>query len=326
VEVLMVGLAVRAMLLGVGLAVQVGVASAETLSWFAPLPPMPERPGRLYPGAEDFMALFSRDAPWQKAARHIQVFKLYAEWVYGSATDAQLKRVVTDLHQRGIALAVEGGPLEPGDCGNGIESFAAIQWPRIAARIKAAGGTLDYIDMDEPYYFGHLFSGPQACRWPASEVARKLDAFANRIHALFPNVTIGETEPLTDTVDPAAYCAWIDTFRQVNGYNLPFLHLDVDWQRPDWVQAIKSIEACGRRRATPVGIIYTGNPGDPSDAIWLANAGGRVKDYEGEVGTRPAHVLFQSWHAHPYHLLPETANFTFTRFIDDYFSGNEYVK
>jgi hypothetical protein len=154
----------RALLVAAALALQAAAASADTLYWFAPLPPMPERPGRQYVGSDDFMDLFSSEAPWQNAARHIQVFKLYGEWVLTSATDEQLKQVVADLRRRGIALAVEGGPLRSGGCGAGIEGFAEPQWARIAARIRAAGGTIDYIDMDEPYYYLRRQAGlPLVC-------------------------------------------------------------------------------------------------------------------------------------------------------------------
>jgi hypothetical protein len=293
--------------------------SADTLYWFAPLPPMPERPGRRYTGSSDFMALFSPDAPWQKAARHIQVFKLYGEWVYGSATDKQLKQVVNDLRRRGIALAVEGGPLKAQGCGAGVEGFAEPQWARIAARIKAAGGTIDYIDMDEPYYHGHFYDGRNACRWSTAIVAHRIDAFIKEIRKQFPKAVVGDAEPLAGRADADAYRAWIDAFRKINGFALPYLHMDVDWRRPDWPQEIESIEDHGHRAGVPVGIIYTGNAGDQSAAIWLANAGERVKQYEIKAGGHPAHVLFQSWDREPTRLLPETAKFTFTHFIDQYF-------
>jgi hypothetical protein len=281
---------------------------------------MPEREGRRYTGAEDFMSLFSPDAPWQGAARHIRVFKLYGEWVVGSATDAQLKQVVSDLQRRGIALAIEGGPLEAAGCGTGVEGFARAQWARIASRIAAAGGTIDYIDMDEPYYFGHFFGGSQACRWSSEIIARQLASFINEIHQQFPNALIGDAEPLAAPADADAYMKWMQLFTDVTGLRLAHLHIDVDWRRRMWPQEVKSIEDYGRSLGIPVGIIYTGNSADHSDRIWLSNSGERVKRYELGVNGRPEHVLFQSWHDKPDHLLPETAEFTFTHFIDAYFA------
>jgi F5/8 type C domain len=309
-----------AVLLLAAFASQPCVASANTLYWFAPLPPMPERPGRQYTGSDDFMDLFLPDAPWQTAAHHIQVFKLYGEWVHDTATDEQLKQVVVDLRRRGIALGVEGGPLKARDCGAGIEGFAESGWDRIADRIKAAGGTIDYIDMDEPYYYAHFYNGPRACHRSVSAVAHELAAFIKTLREKFPNVVIGDAEPLVGQADAAVYQAWIDAFKKINGFALPFLHMDVDWSRRAWPQEVNSIEEHGRSAGVAVGIVYSGNEADPTDAAWLANAGERVKRYELDAGGRPDHVLFQSWHDKPDHLLPETAEFTFTHFIDRYFT------
>jgi len=265
------------------------------------------------------MDLFSPEAPWGRAAHHIQVFKLYGEWVGGAATDEQLKRVVTDLQRRKIALAVEGGPLKASSCGAGVEGFAE-GWDRLAARIKAAGGTIDYIAMDEPYYYAHFFDGPQACRWSTVAVAHEIGAFIKELREQFPNVVIGDAEPLSGQADARAYQDWIDTFKEINDFALPFLHMDVDWSRRGWPQEVKSIQEHGKSAGVAVGIIYGGNWSDPTDAEWLAHAGERVKRYELDAGAHPDHVLFQSWHDKPDHLLPETAEFTFTRFIDRYFN------
>lgn len=280
---------------------------------------MPERPGRQYIGSDDFMNLFSPDAPWERAAHHIQVFKLYGEWAAGAATDEQLKQVVADLQRRKIALAVEGGPLKARGCGAGIEGFAE-GWAQLAARIKAAGGTIDYIDMDEPYYYAHFFDGPQACHWSTVTVAQEIGAFIKTLRELFPDVVIGETEPLGGQANARAYQDWIDAFKEINGFALPFLHVDIDWGRREWPKEVKSIEEHGRQVGVAVGIIYGGNHTDPTDAIWLANAGERVRRYELDAGAHPDHVLFQSWHDKPDHLLPETTESTFTHLIDQYFT------
>ncbi len=95
-----------AIVLIAGTTVIAGVASAgqssqpKQLVWFAPLPTGPlVRPN----GSEDYMALFRRRARWAKAARHVQIFKLYAGWlVWAGATPSQLKRIVSDLKRRRV--------------------------------------------------------------------------------------------------------------------------------------------------------------------------------------------------------------------------------
>jgi len=282
---------------------------------------MPMVPGRQFTGSTDFMALFQPDAPWPEAAGLIQVFKLYGEWVAYHASDDQLREVVTDLERRGLALAVEAGPLNaPTDCGQGVEGFAGTEEARlIARRIRAAGGTIDLIALDEPFFFGQIYDGPNACHWSTERIARGVDEFVQTMRSFFPEVIIGDTEPLAGAATPSAYIAWLQGFRAEAGYDLAFLHMDIDWGRPGWTDEVLQIEEFGREFGVPVGIIYTGNSQDPSDEAWLSIAGERVLRYEDEHSGRPDHVLFQSWHDRPDHVLPESEPYTFTGFLRAYF-------
>lgn len=295
---------------------------AIPLVWFAPLPPLAIVEGRRFTGSDDFMALFSPEAPWQNAAAHIQIFKLYGEWVAYTATDAQLKQVVEDLEKRGVALAVEAGPLDaPANCGQGIEGFAGTQEGlSIARRIKNAGGELSLIALDEPYFFAHFYDGPNACRWEAEQVAAEVGKYIETVRRIFPDVSVGDTEPLAGAATAQAYMDWLDTFRNVNGYNLAFLHMDIDWSRPNWADEVIAIEEHGDQIDVPVGIIYTGNAFDKTDEAWLSAAGERVKRLELEKNAEPDHILFQSWNDKPDFVLPETTDFTFTDFVKDYFT------
>jgi hypothetical protein len=291
------------------------------LVWFAPLPPLPVVPGRPYTGSEDFLDLFAREAPWREAASQVQVFKLYGEWV-GFASDSDLLRAVRGIRQRGLGLAVEAGPLDPPpECGQGVEGFAGIeQGRRIIERIAAAGGQVDLIAMDEPYYYAHLYDGPNACQWDPEHVAREVGEFIAVMRSLAPDIVIGDTEPLAGPGDAQAYLDWLATFRRVNGYDLAFLHMDIDWGRPTWVSEMRTLEDAGRAAGVPVGIIYTGNSQDADDQAWVSIAGERVQSYELEGGGRPEHVLFQSWNDKPDRSMPESNPYTFTGFIRTYFA------
>jgi hypothetical protein len=279
-------------------------------------------PGREFIGSEDFMSLFEPDAPWETAANHVQVFKLYGEWVGAHATDAQLRQAVDGIIGRGMALAVEAGPLDPpAECGQGVEGFAGKEEGlRIAARIAAAGGTLQLIAMDEPYFFAHVYDGPNACHWPVEKIAAEVGDFVRVMRAAVPGVIIGDTEPLSGAADAAAYKSWLDTFRRVNGFDLAFLHMDVDWSRVAWAQEVQSIAQYGSQIGVPVGMIYIGNGFDPTDEAWLSAAGERVKKLEVTTGVSPDHVLFQSWNDKPDFTLPESQPFTWTHFINTYFA------
>lgn len=297
------------------------VLDHDPLYWFGPLPPLPVVEGRSFTGSDDFMKLFEVDAPWQTTAEDIQVFKLYGEWVYNHQGDAQLKKVVNDLNRRGLAIAIETGPLDPDGCGEEIEGFATVSDSlQMVRAIKSAGGTLHFIALDEPYYYGHFYDGPNACRWSAEKIAGEVDEFIKAVRNVFPDVIVGDTEPLAGPAGAKAYSDWLDTFYAVNGYHLAFLHMDIDWSRPKWNEEVKAIQEHGSQFGVPVGIIYNGNAADKTDEDFLQATGERVKKLELTTGVLPDHVIFQSWNDKPDRALPETEPYTFTGFINQYFT------
>lgn len=292
--------------------------SVRPLVWFAPLPPLPTGPGRPYTGSDDFMELFAPGAAWERAAARVQVFKLYGEWVAYEATDAELRAAVADIARRGMALAVEMGPLNASPtCGQGVESFAGIdEGRRITGRIRAAGGTLQVIALDEPYYFAHVYGGSNACRWPVNQVATAVADFVTSMRADWPGLVVGDTEPMPTPVTADGLSGWMDAYRAAAGEPLAFLHLDMDWARAEWPSLGLAVRRAGTARSVPVGMIYNGGAAT-SDAQWAAVAGTRVLAFEADG--RPDHVLFQSWMDKPDHVLPESDPTTFTALINRYF-------
>jgi hypothetical protein len=280
---------------------------------------MPESSGRPYTGAEDFMDLFKADAAWDAAASHVGVFKLYGEWVAYHATAEELRTAVQGIAQRGMALAVEMGPLDPPPtCGEGVESFAGIdEGQLISRRIRQAGGALQVIALDEPYFFSHVYDGPNACHLSVGKAARGVARFTRAMRDEWPGVVVGDTEPMPVPVGAGNLASWLDAYRAAAGEPFAFLHLDMDWSRPNWPALGVAVEAAGRARDVPVGIIYQGGYAT-SDEQWLAVTGQRVVAYETDAGARPDHVLFQSWTDKPDRSLPESDAATFTSFIDRY--------
>jgi hypothetical protein len=121
---------------------------------------------------------------------------------------------------------MEYGPLDPEGCGQGIEGFSGVSYAVVAAkRIKAAGGTLHLLAMDEPYYYAHFYDGPNACHWTPEKIAAEIDQFAKSMKTVFPEILIGDTEALAGPAGEQAYIDWMQTFREVNGYDMAFLHL-----------------------------------------------------------------------------------------------------
>jgi hypothetical protein len=214
------------------------------------------------------------------------------------------------------------GPLDPpAGCGEGVESFAGIdEGMLITRRIRQAGGTLQVMALDEPYYFAHLYDGPNACHWTVPQIAEAVAGFTSAMREEWPGLVVGDTEPMPSQVSVAGLAEWLDAYRAAAGEPFAFLHLDIDWSRAGWPDLGIGVEAAGAERGVPIGMIYNGGSAT-SDAQWVALAGRRVAAYETDAGAQPDHVLFQSWMDKPDRALPETDAGTFTwlvnRYLDD---------
>jgi hypothetical protein len=219
------------------------------------------------------MGLFADDAEWTQAADRIDVFKLYGEWV-DNTTPGQLRAAIDGIQARGMVLAVEAGPLDPEGCGEGVESFAGSDsGRRLAQRIKAAGGTLQAIALDEPYYYAHVYDGPNACNWPVDRVAQGVAAFVTAVREEFPWVVVGDIEPTPIPVSADGLATWIDAYEATVGEPMAFMHLDSDWSRPNWSALAVEVETVGVARGVPVGILYNGGgaPSNEHGSTWPAS-------------------------------------------------------
>lgn len=227
--------------------------------WLAPqslpLPPLSRD--------EDFMQLFTPDAPWHFAAAHTQVFKLYSSFV-GHATQDEINIVVADLNRRHIAIALETGilladpapqvasnggtsqampvhvgtqpaPTPPPPCGGlGIvEGYATPQMAtRIANMIKSAGGEIKYLAMDEPLYNGRFSSRPHTCHSSVDTLLRQAKPVIEAYRAVFPDIAFGEVEPTRFPSYPnwqADLYQWVLGINQITGKPLAFMQLDIPW-------------------------------------------------------------------------------------------------
>jgi hypothetical protein len=178
---------------------------------------------------------------------------------------------------------------------------------------------VSYVSLDEPFAFGHIYDGPQACRWPPEKIAQQVQDYIRAIQSVYPDAVIGDNEPLWAGVRVEELVGWLDTYEAVTGSHLPFIHLDPDYSRADWPIAAKQLEDAARARGIEFGIFYLGDSGDATDAEWLDNAFERARVYEIVAGGKPDHVKFQSWHDHPDAVLPESKPDTFTALINGYF-------
>lgn len=174
--------------------------------------------------------------------------------------------------------------------------------------------------MDEPYFYGSMYTGHDACRWSTQEVAAHAAETLKPFKAEFPDVVIGDEEPMPVYIPGwlVRYHDWIGAFRAATGFDMAYFHADVQWQNGAWPRDLDTLRQMIEGQGIPLGVFYKGNSLDQTDAEWVEQAQKHFEQYELR-GRPPAQVLFQSWEPCPQHLLPETDRDSFTNLIDRYF-------
>ena len=277
----------------------------------------PQPPGSPI-GPPDYFDLFTANAPWQQAAHGTHVFKLYGGWIDGPAKDDQLRQIVADLQRRGLGIAFEAPPLAATDeCTALYEGFGYQPLGHnVSLRIKAAGGTVNYADLEHPYDAVTFSGAPPNCSYSAERAAQDVAVYVQGVRSVFPDVRIGAIETADHSVEAVA--RWVEAYRAVMGEDLDYFSLDVDYSRPNWAKDAHAIEDYLRGRGIESGIFYRGDENDTSSAQWIAKAEQRFVEYEVIAGGRPDRAIFQSWHHQPDHVLPETDPSAFTYLVNRY--------
>lgn len=262
----------------------------------------------------DFMDLFRANAPWATAASDLKAFKISMQFGL-RAPDDQLTALIGDLQRRHISLAFEAGLLDGSDrCGKGVEGYAAPAGiEALAKRVASHGGTIDYIAMDEPVWFGHAVSGGVHCH---DSIAALVDQVAAKIAVLrryFPNIQIGDTEPINASPyamsqDPQFakdVMAFADQLKSKTGMKLAFIHADIAWKW-NWRPGLEALAAESRARGIRFGVICDGDEDAGGDEAWVRQALQRCQAVAANPKTQPNDLIVQSWETLPSRMLPET--------------------
>jgi hypothetical protein len=294
--------------------------SRPPLVWFGPRP--------------DFMALFENDSAWRSgetqwsdAARRIRIVKFSTQFLE-AVPDETLSRIVRGLASKHIAIGLESLAQnwfhETPECGHGVEGYADPgSANKIVAKLKRVGGSLTYIAMDEPLWFGHYYSGKNACHSTIADVAERVSVIIKIYTAAFPDVVVGDTEPFPAVSSQpgwaADYASWTKAFKAATGIRLSFLHMDFNWgdprlnaptasaaPNPDAIANLaKQVVAVARANGQQVGMIYNGNDTATTDQLWMDQARTHVR-YIAASKAHPDQALFETWAKHPTRALPET--------------------
>lgn len=252
---------------------------------------------------------FDPDAPWPEIMNHVKVIGILTQ-VLHDISDDNLAKVVARLKQKHIALGIEmlaqaytlPGIYSPPGCGEGVEGYyAPFATAALAAKLKRAGGTPQFIFMDEPLFFGHYYNEKNACHSSIDEVAERVAANLREYIKVFPDVTIGDGEPLpVITAQPDwqnDYKEWLRLFRMKTGKPLSYTVIDINWGHANWPQSLQAFVSFARDVHMPIGIIYNAAPPNKTmtNEEWLNDAQRNSVTIEKTLGITPSWAVFASW-------------------------------
>jgi hypothetical protein len=316
-----------AVLMAAGLAWPMAGRAADPVrpeTWLVPMPPL-TAPGDPRSGATDYFDMFKPGAPWDYVAKRIKVFEIYRDREL-LMSDDQLRLLLHGLADRHIALGMETNALmATSTCAPGVGKAGPITAE--VERLKRLGGDLRFIAMNEPLISGHAMTGPRDCHASIAAVAADVANFLKPLMAVFPELQVGDIEPIGD-IPAAAHAAdmqnwpqqvgqWMAAYKAATGRPLAFLHSDVVWDR-DWQGDLRQMAQISHAAGVPFGVLYHGDLTEMSDAALAANTARYVTEVERTLGIHLDHAVFQSWYNWPRRALPDTDLTTMTGMVRDY--------
>jgi hypothetical protein len=252
------------------------------------------------------------DAPWPSFMDHVQV--VAATGIAQTPVDV-LAKTFAKLKQHHVKFAIESlaqSWVNEPPCGHGVESFYDPPGARkVAEKIKATGGELAYVAMDEPLFYGRYYSGHDACHSSIDNVAERAAAIIREYKKVFPNVVVGDVEPFPAITDQSnwrdEYQRWLQAFNAAMGQPIAFLQVDINWRRPNWQQSLKQTTDFAKAERLRLGIIYNADIGKDAGTSedWLVSAATNLGKIETQMRIEPDQAVFHSWGRFPQRLITD---------------------
>ena len=288
------------------------------------------------PGTLDFVRLFNAPQEWSRARRIVSVFKFYQQHtlmppdrIVGPNTyDAFASAgVFRQVKQWNIETAIEVASVKEHYCtpdARGMNEAIAATIASVRA-VEAAGGSVSYLAMDEPFVSGRS----RVCDGPALEpTADRVATYVNGVRGTLPGVKIGLIEAYPFSSADALES--IITLLKARGVTPAFLHMDVDWHLSGaeaFRRDLKRLQDFCAAQGITYGLIITGYNGD-ADSLYAVDVGGITELAVETFGTwsqLPQHLIVQSWVESRTGLritptnLPESEPFTHTQMLWEVF-------
>ncbi len=295
----------------------------------------------------DVKKLFTESDKWKEARSFVSVFKM-SDWqiyrmLWGTSlsnppfnltpeqifNENELQVALRKLNSWGIDFGLESSLINANTCVE-INFEGELNLIR---KIESLGGRVRLITMDEP-----LFQGKRYCDWSMEKSLDEVIRFINSAKSVDPNIIVGDIEPWPTTPHSPKWSVeewkgsikeWIIRFKEKAGYELPFLHMDIDYAHVKLQNAnlndIREISDFCRSRGIRFGIIVW-----QSDYNYPAPLDSDRTFYENSMAwAKIAHSLgplddmvVQTWDPYPKYNLPDSSGYSFTQLVRDY--ANRY--
>lgn len=232
----------------------------------------------------------------------INVFKFYYQVIQRMPT-SELRSTLRYLKKNNIKLAIEVPGLVWVDHGDGyaVEGYGPSFFHKdIAHRIKVAGGTIDYIAIDEVIFYGHFSHGTNNAKMDVKSIATQAAENTNIYYKYFPSVKIGIIEPLGQIYSYDKLASVDDFIRYFDYFsekNLSFVHYDVLWGG-DIVRTSKEIYTITKKYHMKYGVIFNDNS-NSLPGVWMSHARVNVASYFDSGAVIPQDIIVQSWNLSP---------------------------
>ena len=282
--------------------------------WFAPGDDLNVQGVVAHP---DFQDLFAPGAPWQTGLQHVDVMQIRAPW-FLRMPDAAVSQVTRFLQQHNIALASSLGGVAADTCGKGVEGVMSARGLTVYPReMRRKGIRVSYALLDEPLFYGHDYSGNNACSFPIAEVAQRVAWSVRMVRSYYPGLPFVLVEPVQSLPGGCGELReFLDDYKAQLGDQPAVVRFDVQWHT-NWRGVIRECVGMLRARGIGYGIIYDATRGGaaPDDAAWVGSAEANVEAFTAAASVKPAEVSIQSWTPRPFRILPESDPTTTSGFL-----------
>jgi hypothetical protein len=262
----------------------------------------------------DFPELFAEPSPWPTGLARVQVMQFRAPYIARKPTQSAAYAVFLKAHKIGIAAVMEVMPADT--CGQGVEGLMSRKgidfYPR--AIKTQAGIDLDRVVMDEPLYFGHDYTGNNACRFSIAEVAKGVAESEAVIRSYHPGARFVLAEPVSLPGGPAELAQFLDALKAAAHEYPASVRLDVQW-RKEWKSAVPPFVRVLEQRGIRWGVVLNAAGGTKTDRDWIASAKSNAQAFLQAMPGRPDHVMIQTWDPNPIRITPKSDPDTMTGYL-----------